>query len=93
MNENGQNGMLCEFNVETPMRDGVVLRGDLYRPAEQGKVPLLLWRTIFRKNTLGRAFGQYDPAYFVRQGYAVFIQDARGVRPLHRRRQGWLRYH
>lgn len=79
MNENGQNGMLCEFNVETPMRDGVVLRGDLYRPAEQGKVPLLLWRTIFRKNTLGRAFGQYDPAYFVRQGYAVFIQDARGL--------------
>ncbi|MFH1512343.1 MAG: CocE/NonD family hydrolase [Bacillota bacterium] len=73
------NEMLCEFNVETPMRDGVILRGDLYRPAERGKFPLLLWRTIFRKNTLPRAFGQYDPAYFVRRGYAVFIQDARGL--------------
>ncbi len=72
-------GMICAFNVQTPMRDGVVLRGDLYRPMEQGKVPLLLWRTIFRKNTLGRAFGQYDPAYFVKRGYAVFIQDARGL--------------
>jgi uncharacterized protein len=79
MNAYGQSGMLCEFNVETPMRDGVVLRGDLYRPAEQGKVPLLLWRTIFRKNTLARAFGQYDPAYFTKHGYAVFIQDARGL--------------
>ncbi|HPF88580.1 MAG TPA: CocE/NonD family hydrolase [Candidatus Limiplasma sp.] len=73
------NGMLCEYNVETPMRDGVILRGDLYKPYERGEYPLLLWRTIFRKNTLPRAFGQYDPAYFVRRGYAVFIQDARGL--------------
>ena len=71
--------LLCRFNVETPMRDGVILRGDLYMPAEQGAFPLLLWRTIFRKNTLPRAFGQYDPAYFVRRGYAVFIQDVRGL--------------
>lgn len=73
------NGMLCSWNVETPMRDGVLLRGDLYRPQEPGRYPLLLWRTIFRKNTLPRTFGQYDPAYFVRHGYAVFIQDARGL--------------
>lgn len=73
------NAMLCQFNVETPMRDGVILRGDLYKPQEPGEYPLLLWRTIFRKNTLARAFGQYDPAYFVRRGYAVFIQDTRGL--------------
>ncbi len=72
-------GMACRYNVETPMRDGVILRGDLYRPQEPGATPVLLWRTIFRKNTLGRAFGQYDPAYFVKNGYAVFIQDARGL--------------
>ena len=72
-------GMLCSFNIETSMRDGVTLRGDLYRLCAQGKYPLLLWRTIFRKNTLARSFGQYDPAFFVRNGYAVFIQDARGL--------------
>ena len=73
------NGMICEYNVETPMRDGVVLRGDLYKPMERGKYPLLLWRTIFRKNTMARAFGQYDPAWFVRHGYALLIQDVRGL--------------
>ncbi|MDR0928650.1 MAG: CocE/NonD family hydrolase [Oscillospiraceae bacterium] len=61
------------------MRDGVLLRGDLYRPMAEAAYPLLLWRTIFRKDTLSRAFGPYDPAYFVRRGYAVFIQDARGL--------------
>jgi len=74
-----QESMLCNYNVETPMRDGVILRGDLYMPAGQGKYPLLLWRTIFRKNTMARAFAQYDPAFFVRNGYAVFIQDTRGL--------------
>ncbi|HPJ02673.1 MAG TPA: CocE/NonD family hydrolase [Candidatus Limiplasma sp.] len=73
------NNMLCQFNVETPMRDGVILRGDLYRPQEQGKYPLLLWRSIFRKNTLARAFQQYVPSYFVQNGYVVFIQDVRGL--------------
>lgn len=79
MNTYGHNGMICDYNVETPMRDGVLLRGDLYMPSERGKYPLLLWRTIFRKNTLARAFAQYDPAHFVRNGYAVFIQDVRGL--------------
>ena len=27
-----QNGMQCLYNHEIPMRDGVKLRGDLYRP-------------------------------------------------------------
>ncbi len=74
-----QHAMICRFNVETPMRDGVILRGDLYAPQGQGAYPLLLWRTIFRKNTLSRAFGALDPAYFVKHGYAVFIQDVRGL--------------
>lgn len=71
--------MNCVYNVETPMRDGTVLRGDLYTPQAEGAYPLLLLRTIFRKETMGRAFGQYDPAGFVKHGYAVFIQDARGL--------------
>jgi uncharacterized protein len=74
-----QSGMICKYNIETPMRDGVILRGDLYMPIGQGRYPLLLWRTIFRKNTLARAFAQYDPAFFIRHGYTVFIQDARGL--------------
>ena len=71
--------MLCRYNVETPMRDGVMLRCDVYAPAEPGQYPALLMRTVFRKRDMGRAFGQYDPAYFVRRGYAVVIQDVRGL--------------
>lgn len=72
-------GMLCLYNLETPMRDGVILRGDLYRPAEDGRWPVLLMRTVFRKRDMGRSFQQYDPSYYVRRGYAVFIQDVRGL--------------
>lgn len=71
--------MLVQFNVETPMRDGVILRGDLYKPAGTEAWPVLLLRTVFRKRDFPRAFGQYDPAVFVRAGYAVLIQDVRGL--------------
>lgn len=71
--------MLCTYQVETPMRDGVVLRGDLYRPANEGRYPVLLMRTVFRKDLMSRAFYQYDPSFFVKRGYAVFIQDVRGL--------------
>lgn len=71
--------MLCLYNLETPMRDGTILRGDLYRPAEDGCWPVLLLRTVFRKRDFSRSFLQYDPAYYVRRGYAVFIQDVRGL--------------
>lgn len=74
-----QYGMQCLYNHEIPMRDGVILRGDLFRPAEVGRCPVLLLRTIFRKETMGRTFGPYDPAWYVRHGYAVYIQDARGL--------------
>lgn len=71
--------MVCQYDVEVPMRDGVILRGDLYRPAQDGVYPAILYRTVFRKDLMGRNFAQYDPAFFVRHGYAVFIQDVRGL--------------
>lgn len=72
-------GMLCLYNLETPMRDGTLLRGDLYRPAAEGRWPVLLLRSVFRKRDMGRSFQQYDPSFYVRRGYAVFIQDVRGL--------------
>ena len=57
--------MLTLFNLEVPMRDGTVLRGDLYRPAGEGRWPVLLLRTVFRKRDMSRSFSQYDPAYYV----------------------------
>lgn len=71
--------MRCRFNVEIPMRDGTILRGDLYIPELARPCPALLMRTVFRKKWMGRAFGQYDPGFFTRNGYAVLFQDVRGL--------------
>ena len=71
--------MVCQFDHGIPMRDGVVLRGNLFRPAGQALCPVLVLRTVFRKDWMGRGYGQYDPSFWVRHGYAVYIQDVRGL--------------
>ncbi|MHB0856096.1 MAG: CocE/NonD family hydrolase [Anaerolineae bacterium] len=64
-----------QMELETPMRDGVVLRGDLYRPTTGNRFPVLLLRTYYDNQS---------PLYvdwagrFARAGYAVFLQDVRG---------------
>jgi uncharacterized protein len=71
MAEAGQMGVIEEREVEVPMRDGVILRGNLYRPDGAGKVPALLMRTPY-----GKGERRFDR--FVRAGYAVMCQDTRG---------------
>lgn len=71
--------MVCQFDHCISMRDGVVLRGNLFRPAGQTPCPVLVLRTVFRKDWMGRGYGQYDPSFWVRHGYAVYIQDVRGL--------------
>jgi hypothetical protein len=59
--------------AEAKMRDGVVLRSDIYRPRADGKFPVLLNRTPYDKvNEL--AFGLRAAS----QGYVVISQDVRG---------------
>ena len=61
--------------VAVPMRDSVVLRADVYRPAEGGRFPTLVYRTPY-----GRTETPADPIVLaaVRRGYAVVLQDVRG---------------
>ncbi|MGB9505732.1 MAG: CocE/NonD family hydrolase, partial [Candidatus Acidiferrum sp.] len=65
-----------ERNVEIKMRDGVILRGDIFRPDTSGKFPVLLQRTPYRKSPWGYDidFAQHAASL----GYVVFIQDVRG---------------
>jgi len=42
--------MIVEKDVPVPMRDGVRLAADVYRPAEPGKYPVILVWTIFLKD-------------------------------------------
>ena len=62
-----------ERGVTVKMRDGVILRADIYRPAAEGRFPVLLQRTPYNKSG-GVAFGLKAAA----QGYVVIIQDVRG---------------
>ena len=69
--QTGHLGVIEEYEVEVPMRDGTILRGNLYRPEGAGPVPALLMRTPY-----GKGMRRYDR--FVRAGYAVMCQDTRG---------------
>ncbi|MFN0165240.1 MAG: CocE/NonD family hydrolase [Bryobacteraceae bacterium] len=69
------------FAVETvmmPLRDGVRLATDIYRPARggtaaDGKFPVLLTRSPYNKRG-ERSKGEF----FARQGYVFVAQDCRG---------------
>ncbi|HYZ84753.1 MAG TPA: CocE/NonD family hydrolase [Bryobacteraceae bacterium] len=57
------------------MRDGVKLYGDLYRPAREGKFPVLVVRTPYgvQRDGIHEALIK-----FAQHGYAVYAQDVRG---------------
>ncbi len=67
--------VVVEKNVEARMRDGVVLRADLYRPAARGRFPALLQRTPYSKNP-----GPGDDRFrrLAARGFVVAVQDTRG---------------
>lgn len=63
-------------NVAVPMRDGVILRADIYQPSGEGPFPVLLYRTPYSKSDAATAYRTHLRA--VARGYAVIIQDVRG---------------
>ena len=71
---------VVERNVMIPMRDGVKLAMDVYRPAVDGEavaapMPLVLTRTPYgkdRESTVATA------EHFARHGYVSVVQDMRG---------------
>jgi len=67
--------IVIEKNVEARMRDGVVLRADVYRPAGDGKRPALLQRTPYSKNP-GQPRSQFHR--LAEAGFVVVVQDTRG---------------
>ena len=46
-------GMICEFDVDMEMRDGVVLRANVFRPDKKGTYPGILLRTPYCKPIKG----------------------------------------
>src|SRR6266508_4919863 len=67
--------VVVERGVPVPMRDGTILRADVYRPAGGGRFPVLLERVAYE---LGARVGAYAP-YYAQRGYVVVGQNVRGT--------------
>ena len=63
--------IIVEREVAVPMRDGVTLRANVFRPDTTEPLPALVIRTPY-----GKVGGGYEDV--VRAGYAVVSQDCRG---------------
>ncbi|MEW6046696.1 MAG: CocE/NonD family hydrolase [Bacillota bacterium] len=64
-----------DFDVRVPMRDGITLSADVYRPSSAGRFPAILLRTPYLK-TSKEAFEL--ATYFATRGYSVVWMDVRG---------------
>src|SRR5262245_60306197 len=67
--------IIVEKNIPARMRDGVILRADVYRPDTADRLPVLLQRTPYSKNP-----GREDNLFrrLSARGYIVVVQDTRG---------------
>src|SRR5262245_62586630 len=73
-----RNEVIIEKDVRVPMRDGVKLAVDIYRPARNGaalpgKFATLLSRTPYNKTLVAA-----EATWFAARGYAVVVNDVRG---------------
>ena len=64
-------------DVRVPLRDGVTLRADLYRPAGAGRHPVLVMRNPYDRR-VAQSYLYAHPSWYAAQGYAVLSQDMRG---------------
>jgi uncharacterized protein len=67
-----------DCNVEIPLRDGVQLRADVYRPDDTSSHPVLLARLPYNKDLSLISLSLLSPIRAARCGYVVVIQDTRG---------------
>ena len=70
-----QGPVTFHYDVRVPMRDGVTLSADIYRPNTTEPVPVILVRTPYDNGVAGQvAAGKKWAA----RGYAYVVQDVRG---------------
>jgi putative CocE/NonD family hydrolase len=67
-----------ERELAVPMRDGVVLRADVYRPDDGRPAPVVLNRTPYDRSLRLTPAAALEPEVAVQAGLAVVCQDVRG---------------
>ena len=71
--------MTIEKHLQVPMRDGVMLATDVYRPAGAGPFPVVMMRLPYNKEQPVLLFLAGDILRVAQAGYAVVVQDCRGT--------------
>ena len=66
--------VIRERNVPAPMRDGTILRADIFRPDAPGRFPVLVMRGPYGKDTYAQN-PDHSVYFFSRHGYVVVNQD------------------
>lgn len=64
-------------NVAMPMRDGIKLYANIYKPDTEGRFPVILIRMPYGKDEPYCHMPAYGK-YFARKGYICVVQDVRG---------------
>lgn len=68
-----------QVDVPANMRDGTVLKADIYRPKTSEPVPVILMRTQYGKAAPQvQPYRYRSPEWFASQCYVVVVQDIRG---------------
>jgi putative CocE/NonD family hydrolase len=70
--------LVVDHNVDVPMRDGVVLRADVYRPDTGAPVPAVVNRTPYDRSSPLIQLAAIEPERVVEAGLALVCQDVRG---------------
>lgn len=76
-NRMSRSSATVELDVGAEMRDGTVLRANVYRPGGEGPWPTLLTRTPYGKERW-EDMSILEPIQATRRGFMVVIQDTRG---------------
>lgn len=74
-------GIVIAKDVMVPMRDGVRLAADIYRPATDGEAVPTRFPTILARTSYDKSAQRYIdsiPDYFTPRGFVVVLQDLRG---------------
>jgi len=71
-----QNDVMIDHHVAIPMRDGITLYADVYRPVATGKYPVLVCRTPY--STQRYPVSYEEPVFFSSRGFVYVFQDVRG---------------
>jgi uncharacterized protein len=72
--QENERAFLFEADLKVPMRDGVQLAANIWRPKAEGRYPVILMRSPY-----GKMDEKWDEAKrYTAAGYAMVVQDCRG---------------